>query len=283
MKKFQLPTELAEKKIILCKDDAHFISPQGEGKFMGRLSAWMRVSTCNLKCAWANGDGTVTLCDTPFTSHVVSKHIETCQEAFDYLMNNPAPHVVITGGEPSSALNALALIDPIEEAGKRVTIETNGTRFFESKATLISMSPKLASSSSGLEILKDSNYKLQDTNGFLKTEDFEKRGRLYEKFLEAHNKARYNLEAMKAFMDFYGTERYQFKFVANTELDLEEILDNYISPLKIPNDNVFLMPQGISHEQLNSRAAWVMDKCREHGFHYSDRIHIRVYGNRNGV
>jgi 7-carboxy-7-deazaguanine synthase len=212
-----------------------------------------------------------------------TKYLETCQEALDYLLNNNAPHVVITGGEPSSQKNAIALINYIEDFGKRVTIETNGTQFFESKATLISMSPKLASSSSGLKALSDPNYQQQDTNSFLNTEDFEKRARLYSKFLETHESARYNLESMKKFMEYYGPDRYQFKFVVNTEEDVQEILSKYIEPLKIPNDNVFLMPQGISHAQLNSRAAWVMEQCRIHGFHYSDRLHIRVYGNKSGV
>lgn len=250
---------------------------------MGRLSAWMRVSSCNLKCAWLNTDGSVTLCDTPYTSHRPSKYSETCQEALDYLLDNKAPHVVITGGEPSSQKNAIALINYIEDFGKRVTIETNGTQFFESKASLISMSPKLASSSSGLKALVDPSYKQQDTNGFLQTKDFEQRARLYGNFLKAHEAARYNLESMKQFMDYYGPERYQFKFVVNSEADMQEIIEKYVDPLQIPNDNIYLMPQGITHDQLNSRAEWVMEQCRQYGFHYSDRIHIRVYGNKSGV
>jgi organic radical activating enzyme len=75
MNKIQLPESLASEKILLCKEDAHFISPQGEGKYMGRLSAWMRVSSCNLKCAWLNADGSVTLCDTPYTSHKISRDL----------------------------------------------------------------------------------------------------------------------------------------------------------------------------------------------------------------
>src|SRR5690606_24288026 len=125
--------ELASKKIILVKEDPFFISPQGEGKYMGRLSAWMRTSTCNLRCAWDNGDGTVTLCDTAYSSHKPSRNVITVQQAYDYLVNNNCPHVVITGGEPTNQLTVQSLVDYLEDAGKRVTIETNGTNFFPSK------------------------------------------------------------------------------------------------------------------------------------------------------
>src|SRR5690606_10812636 len=138
MNKLALPENLATKKVILCKEDPFFISPQGEGKYMGRLSAWVRTSTCNLRCAWLNPNGEVTLCDTAYTSHKPERNFITAGQVYDYVMDNNSPHVVITGGEPSQQDTIVELIDWIEVSGKRVTIETNGTNFFESKATLIS-------------------------------------------------------------------------------------------------------------------------------------------------
>lgn len=285
MRKIDVPTYLAGKKVILCKEDPFFVSPQGEGSFMGRLSTWVRCSTCNLKCAWDNGNGTVTLCDTAYTSHKPERHVKTLQEIYDNVMSNNAPHLVITGGEPSAQDNLISLIDLVEMSGKRVTIETNGTKFFESKATMISLSPKLLGSSSGLQKISEDGGTI-DTDGFLDnggSDRWDKIEKRYTKFLETHNKERYKPEELKKFMDYYGPNHYQFKFVVNTEECVNEIIENYVKPLEIPNDNIYLMPQGMSHEQLNQRAEWVVEQCKKYSFHFSDRIHVRIWGNKTGV
>ena len=281
-----LPEDLANKKVILCKEDPFFVSPQGEGSRTGRLSTWIRTSTCNLKCSWVNPSGEVTLCDTAYTSHSPERNLKSIQEIFDNTLESAAPDCVITGGEPSSNKSLMALIDFIEDSGKRVTVETNATQFFESKATLISMSPKLSTSAAGLKAWAEGNI-ADDTDDFLKrlfgTQDKEKIQTKYKKFYETHEANRYNLESFKSFMDYYGPERYQFKFVINTESDVEEVIEKFQKPLNIPNANIFLMPQGCLPEQIQARAEWVIDKCKEHGFNYSDRLHIRIWGNRTGV
>lgn len=282
MNKIPLPEDLANKKIILCKEEPTFVSPEGEGPWAGRLCAWARVSTCNLSCAWQNPDGSVTLCDTPYTSHKPSRHIVTAQTVYDFVMDAKTHHVSFSGGEPSSQQALIDLIDFVEVSGKRVKIETNGTQFFTSKASLISMSPKLKSSGAGLIALANADFKQQDTNNFLNTSDFELRSRQYKTLAERHESKRYNLDAMKQFLDFYG-DRVIFKFVANGEPDIEEIIKEYVEPLQIHPTQVWLMPQGISSEQLNSRAQYTIEVCKRYGWQYSDRLHIRIYGNKTGV
>ncbi|MFC1766173.1 7-carboxy-7-deazaguanine synthase QueE [Planctomycetota bacterium] len=284
-KKVPLPGELVNETVLLVQEDPLFISPQGEGKYMGRLSAWVRCTTCNLRCAWANPDGSVTLCDTSYSSHLPSYERQAAQAVYDYLIDSNAPHVVVTGGEPTRQAALLRLIDFIEASGKRVTVETNGTHFFASNATLISLSPKLSSSGAGLKLLSNPNYCQNDTDGFLEHQNSTPalRAQLYAQYRDIHDQHRYVLKPLRATMDFYGPERYQFKFVAHSEDDLAEILEKYIAPLAIPPQTVYLMPQGITHEQLQERAAWVIEKCIKHGFHYSDRLHIRIYGNQTGV
>lgn len=269
-------------KILLCKEEPFFLSPEGEGLWSGRLCSWMRTSTCNLSCAWANSDGTVTLCDTPYTSHKPSRHTTTVQEAYNTLTKYKTNNISISGGEPFQSEGTLILVDKLIEAGYQVKIETNGTIFKQTKATLISMSPKLQSSSSGLKLMAETSYNKQDTNNFLKTESFETQARVYARLYERHESQRYNLSTMKQFIDFYGN-RVIFKFVANTESDINEIIEKYINPLNINNNQVWLMPQGISSEQLNEKSRWVIEKCKQFGWNYSDRIHIRVYGNKAGV
>lgn len=278
----ELPKELANKKIILCKEEPFFVSPEGEGKWTGRLCAWMRASTCNLSCAWKNGDGTVTLCDTPYTSHKSTKHIVESQEAFNILMNAKTSYVSLSGGEPYSQPNMINLIDHIEDAGKQVKIETNGTHFIKTKASLVSMSPKLLSSSLGILEMSKPEYNNQDTNNFLKTSDFELQARRYKTLYERHEANRYKPDEMKKFLDHHQ-QNVLFKFVVNTDLDMEEIITKYVEPLSIKPDQVWLMPQGISTDQLNEKASWVIEQCKQYGFNYSDRLHIRIYGNKTGV
>lgn len=282
MNKQPLPEDLANKKIILCKEEPTFVSPEGEGPWAGRLCAWARVSTCNLSCAWQNPDGSVTLCDTPYTSHKPSRHVVTAQQVYDFVMDANTHYVSFSGGEPSSQQSLIDLINYVEASGKQVKIETNGTQFFESNASLISMSPKLKSSGSGLLTLAQSSFTDQDTNNFLKTSDFELRARQYKMLAERHESKRYNLSAMKQFLDYYGN-RVIFKFVANAESDVEEIIQEYVDPLQLQPTQVWLMPQGISSEQLNSRAQYVIEICKRYGWQYSDRLHIRIYGNKTGV
>lgn len=273
---------ILNKKILLCKEEPFFLSPEGEGLWTGRLCSWMRTSTCNLSCAWANSDGTVTLCDTPYTSHKPTKYVTTVLEAFNKLTQYNTKNISISGGEPFQSEGALLLIDLLAASGYQVKVETNGTIFKETKASLISMSPKLQSSSLGLKIMSDVNYDKQDTNNFLKTESFETQARVYSKLYERHESQRYNIAAIKQFLDFYN-DKVIFKFVANTEQDIEEIIEKYTQPLSIPNSQVWLMPQGISSTQLSERSQWVIEKCKQFGWNYSDRIHIRVYGNKTGV
>ena len=59
--------------------------------------------------------------------------------------------------------------------------------------------------------------------------------------------------------------------------------DDYINVLNIPNDNVYLMPQGICEEHLKAKAQFVVDLAKKYGYNYSDRLHIRIYGNKIGV
>jgi len=281
----RLPDNLACQTLLLVTEDPFFMAPQGEGKYMGQLSSWVRCTTCNLRCAWANPDDTVTLCDTAYSSHVPSYRRETAQTVYDRLAAGPPAHVVITGGEPTRQPSLLQLIDPLEAAGKRVTVETNGTRFFDSAATLISLSPKTRSSGSGLERLSDPAADGSDTDGFLSSQILSgsERASRFAQQRDAHHQDRYRPEVLQQFLDSYGPQHVQFKFVAHREEDLIEIMDDYVTPLRIPPECVYLMPQGTTHAQLQERAAWVIEQCVTHGFNYSDRIHIRIYGNRPGV
>ena len=117
-----------------------FYSIQGEGKLMGVPSFFIRTSGCNLRCSW---------CDTPYTSHYPENEKITEVEIMQTLAKASVDcrHIVITGGEPFiQEKELISLCSMLKSEGKHITIETNGTIYFETEADLLSISPKLSNS-----------------------------------------------------------------------------------------------------------------------------------------
>jgi 7-carboxy-7-deazaguanine synthase len=75
---------------------------------------------------------------------------------------------------------------------------------------------------------------------------------------------------------------YQLKFVIANEPDLAEAQE-LIAALNAPAGKVILMPEGITAEVLNARGAWIAELCKRHGYRFSPRLHVHLYGNRRGT
>lgn len=230
-----------------------FVSPQGEGPLVGQPSIFIRLNVCNLRCAWGK-----TKCDAWYTSweprdsREVSK---TLREILEFC-NEQAPvgHVVITGGEPFvHGEKTVMFSQALASNGYHITFETNGTIYHNVEADLIVMSPKLESSV---------------------PVEFDDRSQ------KMHEKARLNYEAMSKFMENYD---YVFKFVVDMEEDFDEIFEDFIGPLDIPNHMICIMPQGIDRDTLRERAKMVLPYCYRHGFRYTPRIQIDIFGNTPGT
>ncbi len=93
-----------------------FYSIQGEGTHTGKPAVFVRLAGCNLACAF---------CDTDYSL----KFMASIRQVVDRVQSLSAdcPMVVITGGEPLAQRETLALIAALQQAGKRVHIESNGT------------------------------------------------------------------------------------------------------------------------------------------------------------
>ncbi len=107
-----------------------FYSIQGEGARSGEAAVFIRLSGCNLNCAF---------CDTEHQSYQEMTEEEIVRQAALY----PARLVVITGGEPTLQLTE-SIVDKLHLAGKTVAIETNGTRPVPGNVDWITVSPKAA-------------------------------------------------------------------------------------------------------------------------------------------
>jgi 7-carboxy-7-deazaguanine synthase len=73
-----------------------------------------------------------------------------------------------------------------------------------------------------------------------------------------------------------------FKFVVGTERDVDEVLAIQ-SRYALPSSRILLMPLGMLRDEQTAAMPDVVDWCRRHGFRFSPRLHILLWGPRRGV
>jgi 7-carboxy-7-deazaguanine synthase len=222
-----------------------FESIQGEGKLAGVPSVFVRTSGCNLRCSW---------CDTPYTSWRVEGDDLSMSDIVSAVAAFRSRHAVVTGGEPMIQKDIGELTRRLRREGFHITIETAGTVHATTDCDLMSISPKL------------SNSTPDATSGG----DWSSR----------HESSRINIPVLQRLI---GEHAFQLKFVVNDANDIDEI-DRLLGKLRGVNaDDVLLMPQGQTRDELLAKDAWVADMCLRRGFRYCPRLHIMLYGNRRGT
>lgn len=276
-----------------------FCSIQGEGKWTGEPSIFVRLGGCNLRCVFGNSK-----CDTPYSSfELESPKWDTIYSAADafiklYDQNPTVKHVVITGGEPLLYRDQIKkfielILDSGDEEGRNFifTIETNGTLpaidpwendSWNMWIDLWSVSPKLSTS-------VDHNCKF-----------------LTESQRDHHNATRINIDNLASYIiaakkaiaenkdlgpDFMNDIKpdYQLKFVYSGEdsvKEIKEILDKIREQypnLEGVNNHVMLMPEGTTNEQLQNISQECAAVCIREGWRFCDRLHIRIWGDKREV
>lgn len=189
-------------------------------------------------------------CDTPYTSWNPEGTEFAPAEIVDRVAVYPAArHAVLTGGEPLIAPGIVPLSNALSARGLHITVETAGTVFAPVSCDLMSISPKLSNST---------------PEGPFQTQ---------------HERLRLQPEILWRLTREYD---YQLKFVLAKEQDLEEA-QSVIAKVNAPPGKVILMPEGVSAEVLNERGAWISEICKTHGYRFSPRLHVHLYGNRRGT
>lgn len=233
-----------------------FASIQGEGPNIGKPVAFVRLSRCNLACTW---------CDTAYTWHFASKYGDDDRPhrdgvTFDRKANQVALDVsdvaeriaalgqnrlVITGGEP--LLQGPALADLAETLpSMAIEIETNGT--------------------TPVPVRLD-----------IQVDQFNVSPKL------AHSGNAPRLALIEERLAFYAADdRAFFKFVIASPDDLAEVL-TLQRRFAIPPKRLYLMPEGTDSAALQARSKWLVPLCMEHGFGFSDRQHIHLFGDTRGT
>jgi len=246
-----------------------FYSLQGEGSETGKPSIFIRLGGCNLTCSGfgckfkspLTGEELVG-CDSHFA--VNSKHfrqewdyIETFQEmvnVIDVEMPKDSPYmkplIVFTGGEPLLYATSQIMLDTLDyyvSRGYEVWFETNGTIDIDFKEYPIYNEVNFAISpklsNSGED--KSKTFKPNICNNLLK-----------------------------------NTKKSFFKFVITPE-SINEVVE-FLNATPYYGQ-VYVMPQGSTIQELNENSKFVFEYAMKMGFFYSDRIHIRVFDDLQGV
>ncbi|WP_101297195.1 7-carboxy-7-deazaguanine synthase QueE [Halegenticoccus soli] len=227
-----------------------FASLQGEGKLAGVPSVFVRTSGCNLRC-W--------FCDSYHTSWEPTHAWMGLAEIVDDVRGYDADHVVLTGGEPLVHDASEALLRRLDDLGYHTTVETNGTIVpdADTPIDLASVSPKLASSTPVPE---------KDPLGA-------------GEWAERHDARRVDLAALAALVDRYDR---QLKFVVTGPEDMPEI-ESLVADLRevasapVPNEDVLLMPEGQTREELARTRNVAADLAIERGYRYTPRLHVDLW------
>jgi 7-carboxy-7-deazaguanine synthase len=190
-------------------------------------------------------------CDTPYTSWEPEGERRKVSELVDGAVASGVRHVVVTGGEPLLQREIGVLTAGLAAAGLHITVETAGTVDPPFHCDLLSLSPK-TSNSDPSDTNRDRHRELRF--------DFTPAARLLERFPE-----------------------HQLKFVVEDADDLPEILEMLAIFGEIEPTRVLLMAQGRTLDEVADRAPAVAALCLEHGFRYTPRLHLDLFGGGRGV
>jgi organic radical activating enzyme len=157
-------------------------------------------------------------------------------------------HLVITGGEPllqqSKLVGLLKMLG--ESSNICVELETNGT-----------ILPRRS-------LLKLVNYWTVSPK------------------LSSSENLKAKREVRECYELFQSIPTGIFKYAVKDENDLAEIR-LLRKKYKVSPDKIILMPQTKSREDLLQKSPWLVEACKQHGYRFSTRLHILLWGNRRGV
>ena len=240
---------LTEPETIPFLKVAEFFSGtiQGEGMTVGTPAAFLRLQGCTLTCLF---------CDTKEVWQ--SGNPYTFEELIDIMGHHnlieklkSGLHLVVTGGSPLNQQDALILFFNYfnYRFGFTPIIEIENECTIVPKRDLINLvsywnnSPKLCSSG----------------NVWL---------------------ARYKPHVIKVLANLHNST---FKFVITNVQDWKEIVDDYLNVGLIRKEQIILMPQGSSRDELAANKEFVLELAINEQVRYSPRLHIEYWDKKVGI
>jgi 6-pyruvoyltetrahydropterin 2'-reductase len=246
---------IEEKKIVVSET---FYSIQGEGRYIGTPSVFLRTQGCLLNCLW---------CDTYEVwksgkgySFVELYDLWKKRGYIDKIKNGA--HLILTGGEP------LARQKEIMEFLQYVKVKEN--KFFHNLNIEIETAGTVIPSYAWYDLHSHYNVSPKLANSGM---DMERRNKK---------------EPMSYFSDLSWENRMSkstvsFKFVVSDRQDVDEILKTYIIPYEINVNSVYIMAEAKTRKELQEREPLIVDIAKEYGLKYSTRLHLHIWDKATGV
>jgi 7-carboxy-7-deazaguanine synthase len=233
-----------------------FYSLQGEGRYAGRPSVFVRFGGCNLRCEGFGGKcDSYYAVDGSFRDEWNKYNASELIAEYSKAKKHDYADTVLTGGEPTLWFKDADFMTFAEHAYQNsslVTVETNGTKLvdfdFEPYADFVyAISLKLS----------NSGEKIED---------------------------RLCVDAIEAYVK---NAKHFFKFVLDADFvssgNAKAEIDYLVQKFGISAQNIYCMPLGASRDELSKNAKSVFEFCAAEGYSYSDRLHIRVFDKKKGV
>lgn len=206
----------------------------------GVPSAFVRIAGCPLRCRW---------CDTKYGWDETAGLEYTIETIVRLVHQWPCRFVVITGGEPMINPGLPDLVQELKAQRKHITIETAGIAFIpDMPCDLMSISPKLSNST---------------------PEE--------PKLAAIHEDSRLDTAVLTELIEHY---KYQLKFVVDSPADLQEIQQVIDEIGSVNLQNVMLMPQARTRDELLAKSPIVADMCKRSGFAFCQRLQIMLWNNQ---
>ena len=156
----------------------------------------------------------------------------------------PCRRVVVTGGEPLESPLFAPLLDALAGSGFALEVETSGT---------LAPPAGLASSIQWNVSLKLAASGVTDATRI----------------------------RPPVIRDFLSRKTW-WKFVVTDERDVAEVL-SLAERFALPRSRILLQPEAVRREELIEHGPWVVKMCTRHGFRFSPRLHVMLWGARRGV
>ncbi|GJM06901.1 MAG: 7-carboxy-7-deazaguanine synthase [marine bacterium B5-7] len=247
---------MKKQHLAICES---FYSIQGEGPSMGTPALFLRLAGCNLQCPGFSyrhpETGEHLGCDT--------KHVwrQGKLRSFDDILAfwetktwldklAQGAHLVISGGEPlmqQTPLLAFILALKTRIPHVFIEIETNATQAMATPLiphlNQINASPKLKCSGEPAE----------------------------KRYLQ------------HVLTQYAAATQCVFKFVVQTSEDVSEIDRDFVTPLNLSPDRIWLMPEGGTKDAIMEKSPWIIELCKQRGFRFTTRLHILLWGEVVGV
>jgi len=246
----------------------HFYSIQGEGRYVGTPSVFFRFGGCNMKCEGfgcieTTSTGSEILgCDTIYAvnkEHFLQNWIpiEQTHELLSILDLYELPDgvdIVLTGGEPLLYANDkvfIAFLRALREDGHKITFETNAT---------------LSVDFEKYPVYRDCTFALSvklSNSG------------------ESENK-RIKPDIINSIATYAKDVFFKFSIDpesinAGLDAEIDEILSH------APNTKVYCMPVASDKKELEKNTLELIEYCKDKGYNFSDRLHMRIWDKEKGI